>query len=56
MAPTEILAEQHLQGLGMLYARLPDRDRPRVRLLTGATRVADRRENSGRQALARSTS
>ena len=44
MAPTEILAEQHLQGLGMLYARLPDRDRPRVRLLTGATRVADRRE------------
>ena len=44
MAPTEILAEQHLQGLGMLYARLPDRERPRVRLLTGSTRAADRRE------------
>jgi ATP-dependent DNA helicase RecG len=44
MAPTEILAEQHLEGLGMLYARLPDSDRPRVRLLTGSTRAADRRE------------
>ena len=28
----------------MLYARLPDGDRPRVRLLTGSTRAADRRE------------
>jgi ATP-dependent DNA helicase RecG len=33
-----------LQGLGMLYARLPDEDRPRVRLLTGSTRAVDRRE------------
>ena len=44
MAPTEILAEQHLQGLGMLYGGLPDGARPRVRLLTGSTRAADRRE------------
>ncbi|MBW3633390.1 MAG: ATP-dependent DNA helicase RecG [Chloroflexi bacterium] len=44
MAPTEILAEQHLQGLGMLYGGLPDGVRPRVRLLTGSTRAADRRE------------
>src|SRR5215211_1777715 len=44
MAPTEILAEQHLQGLGMLYAQLPDGDRPRVRLLTGSTRAVNRRE------------
>ena len=44
MAPTEILAEQHVQGLGMLYARLPDGERPRVRLLTGSTRATDRRE------------
>ncbi|MGH2614126.1 MAG: ATP-dependent DNA helicase RecG [Thermomicrobiales bacterium] len=44
MAPTEILAEQHLQGLGMLYAALPDGARPRVRLLTGSTRTAERRE------------
>ncbi len=44
MAPTEILAEQHLQGLDMLYASLPERVRPRVRLLTGSTRAAERRE------------
>jgi ATP-dependent DNA helicase RecG len=44
MAPTEILAEQHVQGLGMLYARLPDGERPRVRLLTGSTKATDRRE------------
>ncbi|MDQ3227092.1 MAG: ATP-dependent DNA helicase RecG [Chloroflexota bacterium] len=44
MAPTEILAEQHLQGLGLLYAALPEPTRPRVRLLTGSTRAAERRE------------
>jgi ATP-dependent DNA helicase RecG len=44
MAPTEILAEQHLHGLEMLYAALPDDARPTVRLLTGATRAAERRE------------
>ena len=44
MAPTEILAEQHLQNLEMLYAGLPEGVRPRVRLLTGATRASARRE------------
>jgi ATP-dependent DNA helicase RecG len=44
MAPTEILAEQHLQNLAMLFGGLSDRDRPQVRLLTGATRAAERRE------------
>jgi ATP-dependent DNA helicase RecG len=44
MAPTEILATQHLQNLAMLFAGLPDEARPRVRLLTGATRAAERRE------------
>ena len=44
MAPTEILAEQHLQNLEMLYSGLPDSIRPRVRLLTGSTRATVRRE------------
>ena len=44
MAQTEILAEQHREGLGMLYGGLPDGVRPRVRLLTGSTRAADRRK------------
>ena len=43
MAPTEILAEQHLHGLGLLYAALPESARPRVALLTGSTRAAARR-------------
>jgi ATP-dependent DNA helicase RecG len=43
MAPTEILAEQHLQNLVELYAGLPARVRPRVRLLTGSTRAPERR-------------
>ena len=43
MAPTEILAEQHLSGLGMLYAALPEARRPTVRLLTGSTRASERR-------------
>jgi ATP-dependent DNA helicase RecG len=44
MAPTEILAEQHLHGLGMLYKALPDGVRPTVRLLTGSTRASERRD------------
>jgi ATP-dependent DNA helicase RecG len=44
MAPTEILAEQHLRNLTMLYQELPAADRPRVALLTGSTRVKERRE------------
>ncbi len=42
MAPTEILAEQHLQNFGALFAHLPESSRPRVRLLTGATRKTER--------------
>jgi ATP-dependent DNA helicase RecG len=44
MAPTEILAEQHLGGLSMLYEALPETVRPRVRLLTGSTRASERRD------------
>ncbi len=47
MAPTEILAEQHLQGLSMLYAGLPEPRRPRVALLTGSTKARERREILG---------
>ena len=42
MAPTELLAEQHLAGLTHLYAGLPDVDRPTVALLTGATKGRER--------------
>ncbi len=44
MAPTEILAEQHYHNFRGLYARLDDRERPTVALLTGSTRAAERRE------------
>ncbi|HEX5498868.1 MAG TPA: ATP-dependent DNA helicase RecG, partial [Thermomicrobiales bacterium] len=44
MAPTEILAEQHFHNLRGLDHALPDADRPRVALLTGSTRAAERRE------------
>lgn len=44
MAPTELLAEQHLTSLDRLYDRLPEEERPRVALLTGSTRVKARRE------------
>jgi ATP-dependent DNA helicase RecG len=44
MAPTEILAEQHVHGLAMLYAALPDEIKPTVRLLTGSTRATERRD------------
>lgn len=44
MAPTELLAEQHLRSFSRLYANLPDELRPRVELLTGSTRAAARRE------------
>jgi ATP-dependent DNA helicase RecG len=47
MAPTEILAEQHLDGLRTLYAGLPEEERPRVALLTGATRATERRAIRG---------
>ena len=44
MVPTEILAEQHLHGVRALYEGLPEAEQPRVRLLTGATRAAERKK------------
>ena len=44
MAPTELLAEQHLTSLERLFAKLPEDQRPRVALLTGSTRVKARRD------------
>jgi ATP-dependent DNA helicase RecG len=43
MAPTELLAEQHLAGLTRLYEGLPDDVRPTVALLTGATKGRERK-------------
>jgi ATP-dependent DNA helicase RecG len=44
MAPTELLAEQHLVTFGTLFGQLPEDARPRVALLTGSTRAKPRRE------------
>ena len=44
MAPTEILAGQHDRNLTALFAPLPEGERPRVALLTGSTKAAERRE------------
>jgi ATP-dependent DNA helicase RecG len=44
MAPTEILAEQHLNSLTALYGQLEDSRRPRVRLLTGRITGNERRQ------------
>lgn len=44
MAPTELLAEQHLISFGKLFAGLPEDNRPRLALLTGSTRAKERRE------------
>ncbi|MFN8665434.1 MAG: ATP-dependent DNA helicase RecG [Thermomicrobiales bacterium] len=43
MAPTELLAEQHLAGLTRLYEGLPEEQRPKVALLTGATKGRERK-------------
>jgi ATP-dependent DNA helicase RecG len=43
MAPTELLAEQHLAGLTRLYEGLPEHERPRVALLTGTTKGRERK-------------
>ncbi|MEZ4571110.1 MAG: ATP-dependent DNA helicase RecG [Thermomicrobiales bacterium] len=43
MAPTELLAEQHLRSLRNLFAGLPEELQPRVELITGSTSAADRR-------------
>ena len=42
LAPTEILAEQHLRNLTRLFDALPAHVRPRVALLTGGTPGAER--------------
>jgi ATP-dependent DNA helicase RecG len=42
VAPTEILAEQHLQNFQKLFAGLPAETQPAVRLLTGTTRKKER--------------
>ena len=44
MAPTELLAEQHLRSLTGLFANLPDEIRPSVGLITGSMNAAARRE------------
>lgn len=44
MAPTGLLAEQHLASLTSLFAPLPDDVRPTIALLTGSTRARARRE------------
>ncbi|MDQ6906808.1 MAG: ATP-dependent DNA helicase RecG, partial [Chloroflexota bacterium] len=43
MAPTEILAEQHFRTLKRLFDAFPADRRPYVELLTGSTRVTQRR-------------
>lgn len=44
MAPTELLAEQHLRSLTRLYEPLPANERPRVGLITGSATATERRE------------
>lgn len=44
MAPTELLAEQHLAGLSILYAGLPEAEQPRIALLTGSSKTSERRD------------
>jgi len=43
MAPTEILAEQHYRTLTRLFSAFPPEHRPYVEILTGSTRVTQRR-------------
>lgn len=47
LAPTEILAEQHLHNFQRLFAGVPEDARPQVGLLTGSTRAKERREILG---------
>jgi ATP-dependent DNA helicase RecG len=44
MAPTELLAEQHLRSFTNLFAGLPDSLRPRIGLITGSAGAAARRD------------
>ena len=43
LAPTELLAEQHVRSLGRLFGLLPEERRPALALLTGSTPAAERR-------------
>ncbi|CAN5810226.1 ATP-dependent DNA helicase RecG [soil metagenome] len=43
MAPTELLAEQHLRSLRALFEGLPEALRPRIELVTGSTPAGERR-------------
>lgn len=43
-APVTVLAQQHYTTLLKFIAELPKKKQPRVALLTGSTRSADRRE------------
>lgn len=44
LAPTEILAEQHMANFSSLFEGFPESERPRVGLLTGSTKARARRE------------
>lgn len=43
MAPTEVLAEQHMMKLEQLVGAMPLDQRPRVAILTGSTKTKERR-------------
>jgi ATP-dependent DNA helicase RecG len=43
MAPTELLAEQHLRSLTALFDGLPEGDRPHIELITGSTTASERK-------------
>ncbi len=47
LAPTEILAEQHLRNLSDLLDRLPESDRPSIALLTGKSTTTERNTVDG---------
>lgn len=44
MAPTELLAEQHMESFAKLFVGLPEDNRPTLALLSGSTRAKERRE------------
>lgn len=44
MAPTELLAEQHMKSFEQLFEGIPEDSRPNLALLTGSTRAKERRE------------
>ncbi len=44
MAPTELLAEQHISSLKALFDGLPDIERPTIGLITGSSTASQRRD------------